>query len=172
MARDERAVDRNGLEVLDRAECLELLAASALGRIGLSAGALPLVLPVNFCLDGERIVVRTAEGTKLDAASRHAVVSFEVDDIDPMFHAGWSVVVTGVAAPLESEEERAHARTLPLLPWAAPGDHYVAITLEEVSGRRLRLDGAGVPPSVSGSTTSTTGRSAAGASQSPGAPSS
>jgi nitroimidazol reductase NimA-like FMN-containing flavoprotein (pyridoxamine 5'-phosphate oxidase superfamily) len=41
------------------------------------------VLPVNFCLDAERIVLRTGEGTKLDAASRNAVVSFEVDEIDP-----------------------------------------------------------------------------------------
>ena len=129
--------DRNGLEVLEREECLELLAGAAVGRIGLSVGALPLVLPVNFCVDGERIVVRTGAGTKLDAASRHAVVSFEVDEIDPWFHQGWSVVVTGIAAPLESDEELAHAKTLPLLPWAAAGERYVAISVADVSGRRI-----------------------------------
>jgi nitroimidazol reductase NimA-like FMN-containing flavoprotein (pyridoxamine 5'-phosphate oxidase superfamily) len=93
------AQDRNGLEVLDRDACLELLSSATLGRIGVSAGALPVVLPVNFCLDAERIVLRTGEGTKLDAASRNAVVSFEVDEIDPLFHGGWSVVVTGITAP-------------------------------------------------------------------------
>jgi nitroimidazol reductase NimA-like FMN-containing flavoprotein (pyridoxamine 5'-phosphate oxidase superfamily) len=131
------AQDRNGLEVLDRDACLELLSSATLGRIGVSAGALPVVLPVNFCLDAERIVLRTGEGTKLDAASRNAVVSFEVDEIDPLFHGGWSVVVTGIATPLESEPELAHARSLPLLPWAAPGERYVAISLEDVSGRRI-----------------------------------
>ena len=129
--------DRNGLEVLSRDECVELLSASTIGRIGLSAGALPLVLPVNFCVDRDRIVLRTGEGTKLEAASRNAVVSFEVDDIDPIFHTGWSVVVTGVASPLESEAELSRARALPLRPWAAPGDRYVAISLEDVSGRRI-----------------------------------
>jgi uncharacterized protein len=137
MAQDGSAVDRNGLEVLSREECLELLAGATLGRIGVSARALPLVLPVNFCVDGDRIVLRTGAGTKLDAASRHAVVSFEVDDIDPLFHSGWSVVVTGIAAPLGTEEELERARALPLVPWAAPGDRYVAISLEDVSGRRI-----------------------------------
>ena len=141
MARHQRAdggvIDRNGLEVLGRDECLELLSAATLGRIGLSAGALPLVLPVNFCVDGDRIVLRTGAGTKLDAASRNAVVSFEVDDIDPLFHGGWSVVVTGIATPLESEVELAHARSLPLLPWAASGGHYITVSLEDVSGRRI-----------------------------------
>jgi uncharacterized protein len=140
---DVPPVDRNGLEVLGRDECLALLASSTLGRIGLSAAALPLVLPVNFCMDGDRIVVRTGVGTKLEAASRNAVVSFEVDDIDPMFHGGWSVVVTGIATLLEEEAQLEHARSLPLLPWAA-GDRYLAISLEDVSGRRIRR-AAGVP---------------------------
>jgi nitroimidazol reductase NimA-like FMN-containing flavoprotein (pyridoxamine 5'-phosphate oxidase superfamily) len=131
------AFDRNGLEVLDRDECLELLSSASVGRIGLSAGALPVVLPVNFCVDGDRIVVRTGEGTKLAAAVRQAVVSFEVDDIDPLFHTGWSVVVTGIASPLESPADLAHARRLPLRPWASGAERYVAITLEELSGRRI-----------------------------------
>ena len=61
-------VDRNGLEVLDRDECLRLLAFATIGRVGFTSGALPAVLPVNFHLDGERILVRTGRGSKLDAA--------------------------------------------------------------------------------------------------------
>jgi nitroimidazol reductase NimA-like FMN-containing flavoprotein (pyridoxamine 5'-phosphate oxidase superfamily) len=131
-------VDRNGLQVLDREECLELLRSSTVGRIGLSSGALPLVLPVNFCLDGDRVVLRTGEGTKLETASRNAVVSFEVDAIDPLFHSGWSVVVTGVAGQLLDDEDLERARALPLLPWgSAVADRFVAITLDLVSGRRI-----------------------------------
>ena len=43
-------IDRNGLEVLDRDECLRLLGTATLGRVGITFGALPVVLPVNFRL--------------------------------------------------------------------------------------------------------------------------
>ena len=33
-------IDRNGLEVLDRGQCLALLGSAHVGRIGLSSGAL------------------------------------------------------------------------------------------------------------------------------------
>jgi hypothetical protein len=138
-------IDGNGLEVLDRATCLELLGSVPVGRIGLSSAALPLVLPVNFCLDGDRIVVRTGTGTTLAAASHHAVVSFEADEIDPLFHAGWSVVVTGVARPVTDEDDLGHVVDLPLVPWGARGDHYVAITIDEVTGRRIGRPAPGPP---------------------------
>src|SRR4030095_14183770 len=71
-------VDRNGLEVLDRDECLRLLARATLGRLGFTSGALPTVLPVSYHLDGDRILVRTRRGGRLDAALCDAVVAFEV----------------------------------------------------------------------------------------------
>jgi len=128
-------VDRNGLEVLDRAECLRLLRTATLGRIGISTGALPTILPINFRVDGDRILFRTGVGTKLDAATRGAVVAFEADDIDPIYHAGWSVVVTGVARPVEDPDDRAVHTT----PRWAPGQdgHLVEVSIEEISGRRL-----------------------------------
>lgn len=131
-------IDRNGLEVLDRDECLRLLARATLGRIGVSSGALPTVVPVNFCLDGDRILVRTGEGSKLDAATRNAVVAFEVDDFDPMYHSGWSVVVTGVARPVADPGELAALERAPLTRWAPRGDGTViAISTDMVSGRRI-----------------------------------
>jgi nitroimidazol reductase NimA-like FMN-containing flavoprotein (pyridoxamine 5'-phosphate oxidase superfamily) len=136
--RNEVDLDRNGLEVLDRGECLELLGSAAVGRIGLSSAALPLVLPVNFCVDGGRIVVRTGNGTTLASASDNAVVSFEADDIDPLFHAGWSVVVTGVARPVTDEDDVRHVMRLPLLPWGVRGEHFVAISIDHITGRRIR----------------------------------
>lgn len=95
-------VDRNGLEVLDRDECLRLLASATLGRIGFSSRALPSVLPVDFRLDGERIVVCTTRGGTLEAALRDAVVAFEVDELDPIDHLGWSVAVTGIATEVDT----------------------------------------------------------------------
>jgi uncharacterized protein len=131
-------VDRNGLEVLDREECLRLLDRATLGRVGVTAAALPSVLPVNFRLAGDRIVFRTGEGTKLAAATRNAVVAFEVDDIDPVDHTGWSVMVTGVARPVVDPDDLARLNGLGIARWAAGGDgHLVEVSLEIVSGRRI-----------------------------------
>jgi len=128
-------VDRNGLEVLDRADCIRLLGTVSLGRIGITAGALPTILPINFRVDGDRILFRTGVGTKLDAATRGAVVAFEADDCDPMYHSGWSVVVTGVARPVEDPDDRALHAT----PRWAPGqdERLVEVSIDEISGRRL-----------------------------------
>lgn len=129
-------VDRNGLEVLDRYDCLHLLAGRSVGRVGLSSGALPVILPVNFYVDGDRVLVRTGFGTKLAAAMRNAVVCLEVDDIDPIYHSGWSVLVTGLAHELTGEEA-ARAMRAPLRPWSGHADHMIAIDMQLVSGRRL-----------------------------------
>ena len=131
-------IDRNGLEVLDRAQCLELLSQAHFGRVGLTAGALPTVLPVNYCLAGEDIVIRTGAGTKLEAALRGTVVAFEVDDVDPVYHSGWSVVVTGIATQVTDPDRLQVAGRLPVSRWAPLGDeHLVAISTEIITGRRL-----------------------------------
>ena len=130
--------DRNGLEVLDRDECLRLLDKAVIGRVALSSGALPVILPVNFLRDGDRILVRTGKGTKLDHALVGSVVAFEVDDIDRWRHHGWSVAVTGVATVVDDPDDLARIECLPLAHWS-PGDseHVVAVSLEMVSGRRI-----------------------------------
>jgi uncharacterized protein len=131
-------IDRNGLEVLAVEECFRLLETATLGRVGVSSGALPTILPVNFCFDDGRIFLRTSAGTKLDAATRNAVVAFEVDDIDRMSHTGWSVVVTGVAEEITDAAEVDALQRLPLRRWAPGGDdRLVAIRPQLVSGRRI-----------------------------------
>ena len=131
-------VDRNGLEVLDREECLRLLTTTTLGRIGMTTAALPTILPVNFRFDGERILIRTGAGTKLDAATLDQVVAFEVDQMDEVYHAGWSVVVTGLASRLPPVDIDRHLSDWPLPRWA-PVDAAQVMSIEPalVSGRRL-----------------------------------
>jgi nitroimidazol reductase NimA-like FMN-containing flavoprotein (pyridoxamine 5'-phosphate oxidase superfamily) len=133
------AYDRNGLEILDRGESLGLLAGSAVGRLAISVGALPVILPVNFVLDDERILIRTGDGTKLDAALRDAVVAFEVDDFDAFDHSGWSVCVTGMAREVRDPDDLERIADLPLPHWTPKGvSHIVAVSMDLVSGRRLR----------------------------------
>lgn len=131
-------VDRNGLQVLEREECLRLLASSSLGRLGITMGALPTVLPVNYRLIGDRILFRTSLGTKLDAATHNAVVAFEVDDMDPVWHTGWSVVVTGVAREITDPDELEEIELWAIPHWAP--DHatrVVEVSTEMISGRRI-----------------------------------
>jgi len=142
-------VDRNGLEVLDRDECLRLLASATLGRVGLTSRALPMVLPVDFLLEGQRILVRTGRGSKLDAALRGAVVAFEADEFDPTYHSGWSVAVTGLAHAVTEPDDLAATRSLPVARWAPKGEEAVlAISTELVSGRRIASDVSGGGPAT------------------------
>jgi uncharacterized protein len=130
--------DRNGLGILSRAECLELLDTSLVGRVVFTERALPAALPVNFALLGEDVVFRTATGGKLAAALAKAVVAFEVDDVDATLRTGWSVLVQGWAGLLTRPDDLARAHALSLQSWA-PGErsHFVRIRSEIVSGRRL-----------------------------------
>lgn len=131
-------VDKNGLEILDRPTCLALLGSATLGRVAVTTGALPTVLPVNFLFHDDRILIRSSAGSKLDAALQNAVVAFEADDFDPVDHSGWSVVVTGVARAITDPDDLATIGSLPLTRWApVHNGHVVAITTDLVSGRRL-----------------------------------
>lgn len=131
-------LDRHGLEKLDREECLNLLASRSVGRVGITIAALPAIFPVNFAVMDGDIVFRSSPGSKLTAAAQRAVVAFEVDDADNMFHSGWSVLVVGPAYEITDPAELERAHALPLTPWA-PGakGHYIRIRSEIVSGRRV-----------------------------------
>ncbi len=134
-------LDRNGLEVLDREECLRLLASATLGRIGFTSRALPSVLPVNFHLDRNRILVHTARGSRLDAAVKDSVVAFEADELDPMGQRGWSVAVTGVATELDDLTALEATDGDGTAVWAPPGHEAVlAISIDLISGRRSTTD--------------------------------
>jgi nitroimidazol reductase NimA-like FMN-containing flavoprotein (pyridoxamine 5'-phosphate oxidase superfamily) len=128
---------RTGLELLTRDDCLHLLASSPIGRLAVVVGGQPLIFPVNYALDGEHVVFRTAEGTKLHGAL-HGRVAFEVDAADTVYHGGWSVLVVGRAEDVADPVERARLDALPLRPWG-PGakDRWVRVHAEAITGRRL-----------------------------------
>ena len=131
---------RSGLEVIPRKECLLLLAGQKVGRLGFVVDGQPMVLPVNYAVDGDIVVFRTGEGTML-AAAHGRKVAFEVDEVDADAGTGWSVVIQGVAEELPGNgdwlDEHLRAKAGPT--WIpAPTDHYVRITPSIISGRRLR----------------------------------
>jgi uncharacterized protein len=127
---------RTRIDVLSREVCLQYLAMHHLGRLAVVVDGQPLVFPVNYALDGASIVFRTDGGTKLHAALG-GPVAFEVDEADNVWHAGWSVVVSGHAHTVPSDEH-ARLRRLPLGPWCpGPKETWVRIVADAITGRRI-----------------------------------
>jgi nitroimidazol reductase NimA-like FMN-containing flavoprotein (pyridoxamine 5'-phosphate oxidase superfamily) len=132
-------LDHAGLEILSRDECLALLGSVPIGRVGLSLSALPVVLPVNFAVCDDSVIVRTSEGSKFSAAITNAVVALEADHYDSLGHNGWSVLVQGSSRVVSDVAELERVRRLPLRPWANPDtDRFISISTDVVSGRRVR----------------------------------
>ncbi|MEQ4206705.1 pyridoxamine 5'-phosphate oxidase family protein [Actinopolymorpha sp. B17G11] len=127
-----------GLEVLEPSESLRLLGDVPIGRIVFTDQAMPAVQPVNFIIDGDAVLIRTAPGSKLDAAARNAIVAFEVDDIDQDNERGWSVTVIGHAEMVTDEAELARVSGLPLRSWSPDErNHLIRIRMEIIQGRRI-----------------------------------
>ena len=69
------------LGILGREVCLRLLATDEIGRLAVVVANTPLVVPVDYALDGEAVVFRTDPGTKFGKGPRSRA-SFEVDSFD------------------------------------------------------------------------------------------
>jgi uncharacterized protein len=134
------ARDAHGLVILSEEECLRLLVEHPLhvGRVAVITEGYPLVLPVNYRMDHGTVVFRTSLGTKLDAAARGAPLGVEVDDLEPAWEEGWSVVIRGRGEEVTNPAEIARLQRLPLHPWG-PGDRtrFVRIQPETITGRRI-----------------------------------
>ena len=141
--------DRNRLQVLDDAQCRRLLAGAVIGRLAYTEGALPAIQPVHFTMSGDRIVIPTRAGSKVAAASRGAVVAFEVDDFDAASRTGWNVTVVGPSHVITEPAEVAELDTLGAHPWA-PADMtcYIVVESTLVRGRRIAAGPVTAVPTV------------------------
>jgi uncharacterized protein len=123
---------------LDEAECLRLLTRSVIGRVVFTDAALPAAQPVTYLLDGEEVVFRTGDGGKLAAATRGAVVAFQVDEIDPATRTGWTVLGVGEAYEVLVPDRLAELTERMPPPWAPHRTaHTIAVPLQRLTGRRL-----------------------------------
>ncbi|WP_190014757.1 pyridoxamine 5'-phosphate oxidase family protein [Streptomyces lucensis] len=131
--------DNDGFRELDRDECLRLLTKVPVGRIVHTRHALPAVLPVNFCLDGDgSVLLRTSASSELARAVDRSVVAFEVDEVDTARNSGWSVVVTGRATVVTDPFERERLARIAPRSWVpSPEEVFVRIRPELVTGREL-----------------------------------
>lgn len=129
-------------DTLDEDRCWELLGEREVGRLAVSVMNKPDIFPVNYLVDKGALVIRTAAGQKLAAATLGAGVAFEVDALDRHSNTGWSIVIKGTAEVIEDLEEWLRAEDLPINTWA-PGERhrYMRITVEEITGRSIERHG-------------------------------
>jgi nitroimidazol reductase NimA-like FMN-containing flavoprotein (pyridoxamine 5'-phosphate oxidase superfamily) len=109
----------------------------------MSVDSLPVIVPVEFCIDDDRVVFAVQPTGRLAQRVDGAIVAFEADVLDPAGGDGWSVLVQGPARYVDDRCE--HDRLSGLLaersamsPCEAGGGHQlVSMTTDVISGRRM-----------------------------------
>jgi nitroimidazol reductase NimA-like FMN-containing flavoprotein (pyridoxamine 5'-phosphate oxidase superfamily) len=123
---------------LDPDACWRMLMSGVtVGRVALESGNGLVVIPVNFVVDGNDVVFRTAEDGLLGrAADWGRSVAFEVDEFDEGLHEGWSVVAQGQLR--RASEEDSVRLSEAVKPWAS-GDRRVVgrIVVDRITGRQI-----------------------------------
>ena len=119
---------------LSRDECWQLLREHEFGRLAFTVVDEQHLTPINYAVDGETLLFRTAPGSKLLAVALGAEVAFEIDDFAG--ETAVSVVVRGRARHLP-EDEAHRAENVPAAAVGRPG---------EVRRRRDRARGGHRPP--------------------------
>ena len=123
---------------LSERECADRLRGAGVGRVAVCTPDGPVIIPVNYVMDGNSVVIRTAPYTLL-AGHAWDRVAFEVDELDHDMHRGWSVLVAGQGSPIEDLDDVSDARAVgKLTPWA-PGSRqmHIRITPQRVTGRQV-----------------------------------
>ena len=130
--------EENPVHGMTADECWELVRAQEFGRLAFHLADQVHITPINYAVDGETLLFRTAEGSKLLAVVMNPDIAFEIDSYDE--DEAWSVIIMGTARHLDEFEEH-RAENVPLRPWV-PTLKYdvVEITPREISGRRFDLN--------------------------------
>jgi len=123
------------LTELTRAECLEQLGDHQVGRVAYCDEHGPVVVPVNYVVDGDGVLLRLSPHSTLARELRSAPASFQVDEFDEYTQGGWSVLVRGHASYVEASD---HPAADDLQPWPnGQRTLLVRIAAREITGRRL-----------------------------------
>ena len=122
---------------LTTGECWAMLHNNELGRLAFHLAGEVHLAPINYAVDHDTLLFRTAEGSKLLAVVMNPDVAFEIDELDE--HRARSVVVRGVARRLD-EDEHHRAEQVPLRSWVrTPKYDVVEIRPTEITGRSFDL---------------------------------
>lgn len=128
------------LAILSDEECWDLLRPQRVGRIAWSGIQGVSVVPVNFVVAEGAILLRTTAYSLLARDATDREVAFEVDQVDPERHDGWSVLARGRC--LREQQQVARPE-----PWVTGPRHLgLRIDVRSISGRRILPSPAGRAP--------------------------
>jgi len=126
------------IKVLTPEECWAILRTEEFGRFAFRLVDEIHITPINYAVDEDTLLFRTAEGSKLLGVVMGSPVAFEVDQYDEEWAR--SVVVRGHTRLLDEHEEH-RAENVPLRPWVPTLKYNVVeIIPEVVSGREFHLE--------------------------------
>jgi nitroimidazol reductase NimA-like FMN-containing flavoprotein (pyridoxamine 5'-phosphate oxidase superfamily) len=130
---------------LSREECRELLSAGLVGRVAVCTPIGPHIIPVNYSVVEETVIVRTTPYSVLGSHARGSILALEVDHFDYDRHRGWSVLARGRADIVTGAEElqQIKQRWEPRAWAGGTRNLFLRLRWTELSGRRL---GAGWHP--------------------------
>ncbi|WP_166134924.1 pyridoxamine 5'-phosphate oxidase family protein [Nocardioides ochotonae] len=122
---------------LDTEECWQLLRSHELARLAFRLVDEVHLVPINYAVDHDTLLFRSAEGEKLLGVVMHGEVVLEIDEHDD--EIARSVIVRGQARRLE-EDEAHRADNIALRPWVGTLKYNVVeIVPREITGRRFVL---------------------------------
>ncbi|MGW5240514.1 pyridoxamine 5'-phosphate oxidase family protein [Monashia sp. NPDC004114] len=125
------------VHVLHPEESWDFLRAHEFGRLAFHLLDEVHIVPINYVVDGQRLLFLTMEGSKLLGMTMNADVAFEVDEIEGE-HAT-SVILRGRARQLVGQAAWVADR-LPMRPWVGTPKYIVVeIDGDEITGRRFDL---------------------------------
>ena len=130
------------LKELSFEECRRLLESGVMGRIALTTPSGPHIVPVNYAVAEEAVLVTTSPYSALGTYGPQQLVAFEVDWFDYEHHTGWSVAVQGRAEVVHDPAEVRRLRQVwAPRPWADGSRNLMLrIPWTELSGRSLGGD--------------------------------
>jgi nitroimidazol reductase NimA-like FMN-containing flavoprotein (pyridoxamine 5'-phosphate oxidase superfamily) len=124
---------------LSARECEALLRHGVAGRVALSTPNGPHIVPVNYSVVKDAIIVRTSPYSLLATYGRETTFAFEIDEFDRAAARGWSVQARGrvdaVVDRVELQQIRAAAEPHPWAGGARP--LYLRLRWSELSGRQV-----------------------------------
>jgi len=124
---------------LSAEECRELLSAGLVGRVAVCTPLGPHIVPVNYAVVEDSVVIRTSPYSVLGSHARGSTLAVEVDQFDYPRQRGWSVVARGRAEAVTGATDLNHIRSIwDPHAWASGQRNlYLRMRWAELTGRRL-----------------------------------
>ena len=124
---------------LSAQQCEALLRIGIAGRVAISTPTGPHMVPVNYTVVDDAIVVRTSPYSLLGTHGRDTMIAFGIDGFDPEQERGWSVQARGRVEVVTTRKAIDRIREVAdPSPWAnGVRSLYLRLRWTELSGRQL-----------------------------------